>query len=58
MTGQIAFTPEKLEELRKAYKQAVEDGEDEFTFDGHLFYIEYAKYMIEYLTQRFKRELQ
>lgn len=37
-------------EFRKAYQQAVDAGDDQFTFEGHEVLVSYAKYMCEYLT--------
>lgn len=39
----------KLEQFKKDYEAAYKYGEDEFTFEGHPFLVDYAKYLIEYL---------
>jgi len=53
----IEWTPEKLKRFKTAFSQAQEiekkTGEDEFEFDGFEFVLGYAKYLIEYLDQRF-----
>lgn len=54
MPNEIVFTPEKLELLKKAYQQAVDQKQQEFIFDGNEYVVGYAKYLIEYLTDKFK----
>lgn len=52
----INFTPEKLEELKKLYSNAVTTGSEIFIFDGSEILTTYAKYLIEYLTEIFERK--
>ena len=54
MTKEIEFTPEKLAELKKAYKQAKEDKKPVFTFEDNEYATEYAKWLIEFLELKFK----
>ena len=53
MTREIEFTPEKLAKLKKAYEQARKDKKVVFTFEGYEYAIEYAKWLINYLEQKF-----
>lgn len=52
----IDFTPEKLEELKKLYSNAVATGSEVLIFDGSEVLTTYAKYLIEYLTAIFERK--
>jgi hypothetical protein len=52
----IEFNQASLKSVKKAYAKAVEDGKDQFTWGGHEFVTNYAKYMIEYLEGQFKLE--
>lgn len=52
------MTPTLLEELKKAYEKAVEKGEKEFKLNDLDFVTNYAKYLIEYSEEKFKREKQ
>ena len=52
----INFNPEKLERLRSRYKQAVDSGEKDFSFEGSEFVTGYAKYVIEYLDMEFAKK--
>ncbi len=45
----MELTPQKVDRLEKRYAQAVENNEEQFTFDGHEFLTEYAKYLLQYL---------
>tara|TARA_R100000808_G_scaffold5759_1_gene17384 strand:+ start:2317 stop:2511 length:195 start_codon:yes stop_codon:yes gene_type:complete len=63
----IYFDPKKLTldvtnsaigdliELKAAHDQAVISGESEFSSLGHVWHVGYAKYVIEYLEDRFKQ---
>jgi hypothetical protein len=54
MSGTINFTKQKLAQLKKEYKVAVDQKAEIFIFDGeHEMLISYAKYLIEYLESRF-----
>lgn len=56
MTNHVDFTPEKLAQLKKVYDQAVLAGKDRFDFEGHPLLVSYAKYVIQYLDTKFKKE--
>ena len=53
--SEINIDQKKLIELKAAYNQAVISGESEFKFQGHSWHRDYAKYVIEYLDDRFKQ---
>lgn len=53
---QMEITPSKLAKLKRAYFDAIKDSQDDFVFDGHLLATGYAKYLIEYLTNRIEGE--
>jgi hypothetical protein len=50
----VNFDREKLERLRTARDAALIEGKDVFVFEGELYLVEYAKYLIEYLDGYFK----
>lgn len=50
MPNTIKFDAEKAVAFRKAYKQAMVDGKDMFTFEGKEVFVPYAKYLCEYLV--------
>ena len=50
---QITWTPELLQQLKRVYANALDNGRESFVFDGHGLLTGYAKYLIEYLEQRF-----
>lgn len=45
------WTPEKLAAFKRDCEDAAKRKREHFKFDGHTFYVEYAKYLIEYLEQ-------
>lgn len=45
----INFDKPMRERLRKAWQAAVDQGKDEFMFEGNLFLTDYAKYLLEFL---------
>ena len=51
----IEFTPALRDELRAAYDKAVEQGAEEFTFEGAPLVTDYAKYVLEYLDYQLAR---
>lgn len=51
MTNSIVFTPEKLRRFKKAYAECTTES---FVFEGHEFLKAYARYLIQYLEQKFK----
>lgn len=50
----IEFDVRKLKRFKLAYKIAVADGVDHFTFEGDDYLVDYARYAIEYLEERLK----
>ena len=54
MTDSIVFTKEKLSRLRKAYREAKQEGEDTFVFEGHVLLVSYAEHMIRYLQTQLR----
>lgn len=51
----IDFDRPKLDRLKKDYDKAKASGAEQFTFDGEVYLVSYAKYVIEYLESQFKR---
>jgi len=49
----IAFTKAKYRALQRAYDDAVREGKDTFTFEGHELATSYVKYMLEYMHDLF-----
>jgi len=52
-TERFTFTPQLLYELRTAYARAMSAGQESFIFHGHEVLVAYARYLIEYLDNRF-----
>ena len=56
----VMFTPKKLRRLKRAYECALrreqETGRDVFVFDGRKYVVAYARYLIERLETRLKKE--
>lgn len=50
----LDFDKETLEELKIAYEIARKEHKTSFSFKNHLLWTSYAKYLIEYLTNKFK----
>ena len=50
----IKFDKEKYLYFISDYETARINKQENFIFEGHELYIEYAKYMIEYLKDKFK----
>jgi hypothetical protein len=51
---QVEFDKPKLERLKKLCNQAVASKKIVFEFDGREYVTDYAKYLIEFLTPKFK----
>ena len=51
----LEFDREKTEKFRKAYSLAKikQNGSKTFLFEGHEFVLDYAKYLLEYLEDRY-----
>ncbi len=41
-------------ELKRIYKEALEEDKDELTFKGEVLVVGYAKYLLEYLEGKFE----
>ena len=52
----VNFNREKLRQFKKIYLAAVEDKKEIFIFDGEEYVTGYAKYVIEYLENKFKKQ--
>lgn len=48
----MSFDEKKLSEFKVAFEEAKKTKEHYFMFDGHEFFLGYAKYMIEYLEHQ------
>jgi hypothetical protein len=49
----IDFNKGKALEFKKAYEKAVESGKETFWFEDQEIVVDYAKYMLEYLSIEF-----
>jgi hypothetical protein len=49
-----SFTKEKLKAFKKAYETAKMKAQATFIFEGDEYIVNYAKYLIEYLEDKFK----
>lgn len=53
----VSFTKDKLDRFKKVYNENKERGmRATFEFEGRGYVVGYAKYLIEYLEERFKDE--
>lgn len=52
----IDFTEEKLNEFKLEYEKAVKAGKHIFKFHDEEYVTLYAKYVIEYLTDKFNKK--
>jgi len=50
----MIITREEFEELKREYRSAVFDDKEKFNFKGAELYTPFAKYLIEYLSDKFK----
>lgn len=50
----IEFDRAKLSRFKEVYDACVLDGRQSFPFEGEVFLVDYAKYVIEYLTNKYK----
>lgn len=50
----INFDKPMRDRLRKAYEAAVKANADTFVFEGNVYVVGYAKYLLEYLDERLK----
>lgn len=54
MSEEVVFGFDNFQKFKKAYEKAVSQGEKVFVFDGREYLTNYAKYLIEFLKQRFE----
>lgn len=52
----VSFDLLMLNRLKKAYDRATSESKDMFTFEGNDYVTNYAKYLIEYLEEKFKNK--
>jgi hypothetical protein len=50
----ITFNEEEFEEFKKIYETNSSNKEIQFSYKGKIFLTNYAKYLIEYLADKFK----
>tara|TARA_B100000131_G_C17861031_1_gene510055 strand:- start:49 stop:255 length:207 start_codon:yes stop_codon:yes gene_type:complete len=55
MQKTISINKYQLELLVECYKKAVREDKEVFIFDGNEFYTPYARYLIQYLSNQFKK---
>ena len=51
-TKKLQFNRRRVGELQAAYDQAVENNQEQFTFQGEELLTAYAKYMLQFLKSR------
>lgn len=51
-TVTTTWTKEELDRFKKEYNKAVKANKEYFNFEDKLYYTQYAKYLIEYLTTK------
>lgn len=54
MSNTITFNKVSYEQFKVEYNSAVENKREMFVFEGNDFLTAYAKYMIEYLKNKFE----
>lgn len=52
----VNFDRKKLEELKAARTAGLLDGTPTFVFEGNIWFVQYAAYVIEYLEARLPKE--
>lgn len=51
----IEFNREQYLSLKTKYAKAVDEGREQFTFEGRILLTSYAKYLLEFLAFRFEQ---
>ena len=51
----MTFTLDTYQRLKKEYNTARENNLEMFVFDNHELLTDYAKYMIQYLSEKFEK---
>jgi len=49
------ITEPEVRQLRRLYNKAVKENQEQFEFKGQALLVDYAKYLLEYLDDFFKR---
>lgn len=57
MNANISFTYPKAVRLQRAYRQALEDNQPQFTFEGHEYLCDYVRYLLDYLADLFGKPI-
>lgn len=52
MSDEVVFDATKLAKFKRAYKYAVDEGFDKFTFEGKDYLTKYAAYLIAFLETK------
>ena len=52
----VSFDLAMLNRLKKAYEKATSESKDMFTFESNDYVTNYAKYLNEYLEEKFKKQ--
>ena len=52
----VSFTPESLVRFKNRYQQTVTLKNEQFDFEGDVYVVGYAKYLIEYLEGKFANQ--
>lgn len=52
----MTFTLDTYLRFKAQYLKAVSNHQTQFTFDGHEFLTEYAKYLLQYLKPKFEKQ--
>ncbi len=47
----VEFTEDTFTKFKKAYNAAKAENKSEFSFQGHFWLVEYAKYVIEHIER-------
>ena len=50
----LILTEDGLKELKEAYRKAVQEKKEEFTFKGHALVTQFAKYVIQHAETELK----
>lgn len=53
MNKMMSFSFEEFKEFKKIYEQKAAKKEETFTFKEEVFLTEFAKYVVEYLEEKF-----
>ena len=50
------FNLQTYNRFKTEYQRAVKENKEQFTFDGHSFLTQYAKYLLQYLKPKFEKQ--